>query len=285
MNDENAGPSAVSPAPTGAAAIRVAGFGHALFAATMIALGIVGLVEGRFTAIWSGVPKGMPGRPALAYLCAAICLGSGLGLFWTRTAAVASRALLALLVLWMLLFRVPLVARDPGSSGMWWACGETAVMMAGAWVLYAWFAGGRNGGHAGFAAGATGLRVARVLYGLGLIPFGIAHFTFLERTVSMVPGWLPWHLGWAYFTGSALIVAGVAIVLGLLARLAAMLSALELTLFTLLVWIPIIATSRDPSQWNEFVDSWALTAAAWVVADSFRDAKVPYAPAATRSST
>ncbi len=266
---------------TGARAIHIASFSHAVFAATMIALGIMGLIKGGFVPIWTGVPKDLPARAALAYLCAAISLGSGIGLLWRRAAAVASHVLLTYLALWMLLFRVPLIVRAPTSSGMWWACGEIAVMMAGAWVLVVWFAGDRDGRRPGLITGERGMAIARVLFGLGLIPFGIAHFTFLERTVAMVPARLPWHLGWAYFTGGALIAAGVAVVSGVFARLAAMLSAVELSLFTLLVWVPVLVAGPDADQWNEFVDSWVLTAAAWVVADSYRG--MAWLPVGTRS--
>jgi len=255
---------------TEAGAFRIASFGHAFLAVTMIGLGIMVLIKGGFVPFWTGVPKGLPARVAVVYLTAVVSLGTGVGLLWSRAAGTASRVLLTYLALWMLLFRVPLLVGAPTSPGVWWACGEIAAMMAGAWVLVVWFAGARGGQRPGFFTSGKALTIARGLYGFGLIMFGVAHFTFLERTVSMVPNWLPWHLGWAYFTGGAMIAAGVAIIVGVWAPWAALLSAWELGLFTLLVWGPVMVAHPNADQSNEFVDSVALTAAAWVVADSYR---------------
>jgi uncharacterized membrane protein len=243
--------------------------GHAVFAALMIGIGIQGLITGQFTAVWQPVPKGVPGREVLAYACALLSLSSGIGLLWRRTAGLASRVLLASLVLWLLVWRVRALFLASLVEGSW-SFAATIVMVAGAWVLFAWFATDWDRRRLGFATGHSGVRFARVLYGLGLIPFGYAHFANVKGTAALVPAWLPWHVGWAYFTGGTFIAAGVALVIGAFDRPAAALSAVQMGLFGLLVWVPILAAGpRNAFQWMDFATTLALTAAGWVVADSY----------------
>lgn len=252
-------------------ATPIASLGHAVFAVTMIALGMLGLVKGDFAAIWEPVPKGMPAREVLVYLCALVPLAAGIGLLWPRAAAVAARILWLYFLAWFLLLRVPHIFFSP-TIDVTWAASEIAVFVAAAWIVYVWFASDFDRKRLGLAAGDQGLRTARTLYGLALIPFGVAHFMYLAQTAPLVPGWLPGPVAWSYFTGGAFIAAGVAIVSDVWARQAAALSALQIGLFTLLVWVPIVARGdANAFQWHEFVASWTLTAAAWVVADSYRD--------------
>jgi uncharacterized membrane protein len=236
----------------------------------MIWLGVLGLSKGDFVQVWQPVPKWVPARTGLAYLTAAISLGSGIGLLWRRAALIAARVLFASLGLWLLVLRLPNLFYQTPVVLVGWSFGSTAVMVAGAWVLSVWFASDDDRRRLGFLADERGLRIARALYGLSLVPFGLAHFLYPAATTVLIPGWLPWHLAWAYLTGGTFIAAGLAGALGVLGRLPAALSALQIGLFGLIVWVPRVVTHNlTDFQWGEFVTTCVLTAGAWVVADSY----------------
>lgn len=251
--------------------MRLASISHAIFAVTLIALGIVGLIQGGFVAGWEGIPKGVPAQEALAYLCAVVSLTCGIGLLWRRSAGIASRVLLVYLLLWMVLVKGYYIVLAPLSEGSWQFWGETAVIVAAAWVLYARFATDRDRRWLGFAVGDRGVRIARVIYALAMLAFGLSHFFYLNLTAPLVPAWLPWHVGWAYFFGCTYIAAGVGMLIGVYARLAGALTTIQMGLFTLLAEMPPILTGHPSAfQWDEFGVSWLITIAAWVVADSCR---------------
>jgi uncharacterized membrane protein len=256
----------------------IASVGHAVFAATLIALGILGLVQGGFVPIWDSVPKGWPVRELLACLCSLVCLVCGVGLLFRRTAPAAARVLFLYLFVWMFLVKVRLIVLMPLVEGAYQSWGETAVIVAGAWVLYAWFAADLDRRRLGFAVGERGVRLAQVLYALALIAFGLSHFVYVELTTPLVPGWLPAHTFWAYLTGCTYLAAGAAILAGIWAKPAAVLSAWQIGLFLLLVWVPIVAAGNVSAEhWSETIVNVALLAGAWVVADSFRGKAAPSA--------
>jgi uncharacterized membrane protein len=250
--------------------MRIASVGHAVFSVTFVALGIMGMIKGEFTPVWQPVARGLPGREALVYVSALVSLSAGVGLLWQRTAANASRVLLAFLLLWLVAFRVSHLVAAPALQDSWSGFGETAVFVAAAGVLYLWFTPNSDTQPTGLLGAVRGMRAARVLYALALLPFGVAHFNFAKETAALVPSWLPLHLAWAYLTGCTYLAAGVAMLVNFHARLAAMLSVFQIGLFTLLVWMPIVILGHpDSFQWSETILSAALTAAAWVVADSY----------------
>jgi uncharacterized membrane protein len=75
--------------------------------------------------------------------------------------------------------------------------------------------------------------------------FGRQHFTATKFVVPMVPSWIPGHLFWVYFVGTALIGAALSIVVKQQAGLAAMLLGVMFVMFELLMHIPRIVSTPD----------------------------------------
>ena len=112
--------------------------------------------------------------------------------------------------------------------------------------------------------------VFRYAFGLCMPVYGLVHFLYPAAVANWVPNWLPGHMFWAYFTGVAHCAAGVAVLTGVLARLATKLFALMISLWIFLMHIErVVATPHDRHEWTTLFIAVAICGAAWVLAGSY----------------
>jgi uncharacterized membrane protein len=239
-------------------------FGWRVYGLGVMALAMVCLAWGDFDP-GQPVPKGFPERTALAYVTAAFMLVAGAAVEWRRTTAWGAAALTAYYALVVvILMNGRLVLAHSAEFGSYSGAAEQLAIAAGALIVYAASA------KIDAAVAARLTRLGQLAFGVCALLFGGAHFFYMNFTVPMVPKWLPpTQEFWAYATGVAHIAAGVAILAGVQARLAAILLTAMFASFTPLVHLPMLLA--DPSShmnWSENALNLALIGAAWVVADS-----------------
>jgi uncharacterized membrane protein len=269
--------------------MRVTRLGYVLFAVSFAGLGVLSLISGDFALVWQPVPAWVLGREAIAYASGLMLLAGGLGMLLRRTARLATLLISVNVLLWLLVLRLPRLVAQPTNESMWLGFGETLMLVTGGWTLLGSgaFAGQDGSPGLGLATGAQGLRLARLLYAAALPFVGLSHFVYLEGTASLVPAWLPYHVGFACLTGAGHIAAGLGILFAVLPRLAATLEAAMISLFTLLVWAPgLAAIPATRLAWTAFFVSAALSGAAWAIAGPLQEAawgpaRIPAKPAAS----
>jgi uncharacterized membrane protein YphA (DoxX/SURF4 family) len=237
--------------------------GIRIYALGATALGIVGLVWDDFALVWQPVPKSLPQRPLLAYVFAAALTLAGLAANWRRTASGGATGLIMLFGLVVLLLHIPRALIHPQVFGAWSGLAEQLALLAAGVMAWALITGpGRQA--------RAWLRIGQRAFACCLIVFGLAHFFYLHETAAMVPAWLPPdQTFWALLTGVAHVAAGIAILSGVQARLAAVLLTVMFALFGVLIHAQLLAAEPySHLYWVMNAMNLALTGAAWVMADS-----------------
>jgi putative oxidoreductase len=79
------------------------------------------------------------------------------------------------------------------------------------------------------------LQSGRFLLAIPMLAYGIVHWQYAHFITTFVPPWAPWHLFWIYFTGTALLAAGLAIAARKVAYLAGVLLGAMILSFVILI--------------------------------------------------
>ena len=199
----------------------------------------------------------------MAYAAALLLLASGVAMQWRRTAKTAS-VVLALLYAVFVLGWLRRVIGAPQIFGTWLGVAEQLALVLGGIVSFASL-------HETVRAIRIA-RVGRIVFGACLMTFGAAHFFYVRETAAMTPNWLPPSpTFWALATGSAHVAAGLALLSGISALLAARLAIAMFAGFGLLVWLPrLVAQPTTHMVWSGNGVNLALVGAIWVVADAIQ---------------
>jgi uncharacterized membrane protein YphA (DoxX/SURF4 family) len=228
------------------------------FALGAILLGVVGIFFHDFAMQWQPVPAGFLVRTPLAYVGGLILVIGGGALLWRKGERAGAWLLTIFLGLWTLTLNLPVAIASFRHIGAWNSPAEIAFMTMGGLALVASYAG---------ALRTTLARVARVVAGLSACVFGFAHFNYIEFTAGMVPAWIPPNgVFWAWATGAGHLAAGLALVSGIRARLAATVLAGMMASFVVLLHLPrVVAAPEQHVEWIMLGVSSMLAGAAWLL--------------------
>ena len=252
--------------------------GSGLFGIGMLAFGVLNFVFAIPVLGLEPLPGWLPAQTLWTYITALLLVvGGGCVLSDRLRPRQSAIALGVLLTLWLILLQMPTLLAHLHNGSKWTSAFECLALCSAAWVL----------AHA-LSDSATGrtpwngrLRrladAGRYGFGISLPVFGALHFIYWQYVASVIPGWIPGSpVFWAYFTGCAHIAAGLAILSGVRARLAATMLGIMFGSWVLIVHVPrVLASPRNQAEWTSLCVAIALCGGAWLMAGYFTRLGVP----------
>jgi len=95
--------------------------------------------------------------------------------------------------------------------------------------------------------------------GYFLFVCGVQHFLFVDFVKFLVPAWIPGAAFWTYFAGVALAAAGLGLLTGIKASLAAALAGWMIFAWLLLLHLPRAIATPNQNEWTAVFEALAVS--------------------------
>ena len=250
-------------------------FGRAIFATAMAGMGVQCLLRGNAVPALEPVAT-TSALPVIGWITGVVLIGAAVATMLRPAASYGAAVLAVTLLLWVVLVHAPALAASPKSGGKWTGAGESFALGGAALVLVGLsrLSGAWRG--APDAISARSITIGRTFLGISMLGFGALHFLYIPYVASVIPNWIPAHVGFAYATGVAHIAAGTSILTGVIARIAALCTAAMFGSWVLILHVPrAIAHGRDPNAWTSMLIALAMCGSALLVAEALSRAGAP----------
>jgi uncharacterized membrane protein len=254
--------------------LALANIGRVLFAISIIFFGAQYFIFGHYAGGLPPVPPWAPGGAIGAYVSGMILVFCSLGLAAKWQVPSCGTFLGFFCLLCVLLLHTQRLSDIIHNGNDRTRCFEALALCGAAFMLAGDFPAAKASEpfHAFIAEKLVPF--GRWLFGISLVVFGVQHFMYGPFVASLIPGWIPEHLFFAYFTGAGFIAAGIAIAAKVLARLGAMLLGVMFLFWALFLHAPRIAMKlHSGDEWTSGVIALAMCGAAFYIAATMDGAK------------
>jgi uncharacterized membrane protein YphA (DoxX/SURF4 family) len=240
--------------------------GRSLFAIPMMVFGIQYVAFGKYLGGLPPVPPWAPGGAVGAYLVGAVLIATGLAIAFKKYAR-ESAVVIGVLFLLCVIFLHLQHFNDVLHTGNDRTRALEPLALSGAAFALAAIVPSLSALAAKSANDDKLILFGRLLFGISMIIFGWQHFIYARFLATLVMAWLPAHLFWIYFTGASMMAAGLAITVGIQARLAGTLLGIMFLLWVLLLHAPrVFAAIHNQDELTSLFVALAFSGSSFIFA-------------------
>lgn len=221
--------------------------GRLFIGISLIAIGVQHFHFAGFIGDLGLVPDWAPAHLFCGWLAGTILVVGGLSVLTGKYAQLITTVLGFVFLLSAFLrfgAHIPEMIHNVGVRGVFF---ELLACCAASWMLARLFA--PSAAASGFSARLA--TVARWLFGISFVVFGSLHLQAPGWIAALIPHWIPFHFFFAWFTGCAMVAAGLSIATQIGSRPGATLLGLMLFSWVVMVHALRIAQAlHSLDEWN-----------------------------------
>jgi uncharacterized membrane protein len=207
------------------------------FATSLFAWGIIHFIAGDFIAgrpqAW---PGGVGGKMIWAYVSAVVLILASISILTNQKARLLTLIAGLMILLWAAIPNLYVVISTLDYGGLMTNTGKSITIGFGALLVASVFQDNNKSWTDPILKHSKLL--ASIATGLFFIAGGIQHFIFIDFVTTLVPRWIPGDVFWSYLAGVGLIASGVALVTGILRKLAALIASWMVFTWFIVLHIP-----------------------------------------------
>ena len=223
-------------------------FGRIFYGLAITGIGLLHLLQKGFRPLLSAIqPENPESISIIIYIFGLYLVGSGVLIVLRKKLKTTSIVLAYVLMLFFVFGHLPKrIMSLPGELGEWTNAFKLLALIGGAFLVS--MIDSENASNNYIEKLRKLAPYGKYFFSVMFIAFGIDHFIYVEFVSGLVPKWIPFPIFWTYFTGIALLGAGISILINFKIKIVFQLAAIML--FIWLLTIHLVLAIKYP-EWGD----------------------------------